>query len=123
MKKILLVLSALAMCILMCACDSSSTIEDTTISSSSEAIYAVKTDINTESRICNGLGYKFYKEPDYGTCTASQNSDGSWDVTLHGNMWGYYDDEKTDLDHCGFVLTATVDEDGTILSANVKKTS
>ena len=123
MKKLLLAILASVMCLSMCACggNDNSYEKDTTISSSFEAINTVKNDINTNSRISRGLGYKFYKEPSYGTCTASKNSDGSWDVTLMGNMWGYYNDTKTDLDHCGFILKATVSENGSIISAYAEK--
>lgn len=124
MKKILLIFLAFAMCFSLCACGSKTTTSKSTkITSSAEAIAAVKNDINTENRICRGLGYKFYKDPDYGTCTATKKSDGNWEVTLHGKMWGYYDDAKIDLDINGFVLTATVSEEGTILSASAKKSS
>ncbi len=122
MKKVLFILLSIIMCVAVCACDSgSSTTEDTTISSSEDAIYAVKSDTFTEQRICSGLGYKFFKTPNYGSCYATQNSDGSWDVTLKGNMWGYYNETKTDLDLCGFELNATVSKDGKVTFDSVEK--
>lgn len=125
MKKFLSILLALFLCLSFCSCagSTSTSSESTKIESSNDAIFAVKKDSYTKSRICIGLGFKFYYEKslEYGTCKATMNPDKSWDVILYGNMTGFYDDAKTDIDILGFVMTATVSEYGEVISANVEK--
>ena len=66
----------------------------------------------TSQRIRSELGFKFWYEPDYGTCNAKENADGSWDVTLYGKMNGYTDDYKSDFAIKKFTVSATVSKDG-----------
>lgn len=129
-KKVLcLVLVMLAIGVL-CACDSgsssgSSYSSETKITTSSEAISEVKnymagTSFSLDQRIAGALGFNNFYEPDYGTSSATQNSDGSWDVVLKGSMSGYVDEYHDDFESYKFEVNATVTESGSV-SISVKK--
>ena len=121
MKKIAVLLLTVLLCFTFCACG---TVEDTTIDSESEAIAAVKGDngpMGTESRIASGLGLMYYQPANYGVCYAEQKDDGSWSVTLMGNMYGFTNATKTDFDFCGFSYTTTITRDGKISYGKTQK--
>ena len=56
--------------------------------------------------------FKQFYDPDYGTCAATENSDGSWNVTLNGNMTGYTDDFNSKFEIKKFTVTAKVSSNG-----------
>ena len=87
--------------------------DNTGIKYSSQAIQAVKND-NLEQRIANALGFKKFYSPEYGTSSAEKNYDGSWDVTIKGNMSGYVDDYHDDFESYKFLVDATVYESGSV---------
>lgn len=122
MKKLFALILVFALCFSICACGTDSSDSDsgsTKITSSMQAVNRVKngdswTSAGTEIRM--DLGFKFNKiyDPDYGSCTAKENSDGSWDVTLKGNMSGYIDDYNEDFETYSFTYTVTIDSDGEV---------
>ena len=62
------------------------------ITSEGEAIAIAKNEASW-SIICDA-GIKYSDGFKWGACTASKQSDGSWKVTLKGNVYGYADDYK-----------------------------
>ena len=89
-----------------------------TITSSSQAINAVKnynsgTPFSTEQLIASELGFNNFYSPNYGTSDASKNEDGSWEVEINGNMSGYVDDYADEFENYKFTIKATVSTDGT----------
>jgi len=126
-------LTSIALVLLMCAlcfagCGSNSDSNggsDKRVTSESQAIYEVKnymhgTSFSLEQRICGALGFKNFYSPDYGTSSATKNSDGSWDVTIKGSMTGYIDEYHNDLETYKFEVSATVQESGNV-SISVSK--
>ena len=119
--RILSVVMALAIC-LSCfvGCSSSSSSESKTkIKTSSEAIsevkgYAYGTDWSLNNQIARKYGFKSFSAPNYGTCTATQKADGSWEVSIKGNMIGYTDDYNSNLEKYNFDVYATVTEEGNV---------
>lgn len=96
------------------------------IETSYAAIRAVKnymsgTFLSVEQQIASKLGFKNFYSPDYGTETATQNYDGSWNVTLKGKMSGYTDEYHDDFESYKFEVTAEVSEYGTVSNIRVKK--
>jgi len=96
------------------------------IETSSAAIRAVKnymsgTFFSVEQQIAAELGFNNFYSPDYGTETASQNYDGSWDVTLKGKMSGYTDEYHDDFESYKFEVTAEVSEYGSVSNIRVRK--
>ncbi len=89
-----------------------------TITSSSQAINAVKnynsgTPFSTEQLIASELGFNNFYSPNYGTSDATQNDDGSWEVEINGNMSGYVDDYADEFENYKFTIKATVSSSGT----------
>ena len=106
--------------------NSGSSYNDSKIEYSSEAIRAVKnymsgTSFSLDQRIAGELGFNQFYSPDYGTETAKQNYDGSWDVTLKGKMSGYVDQYHDDFESYNFEATAKVSEYGTVSNIRVRK--
>ena len=96
------------------------------IETSSAAIRAVKnymsgTFLSVEQQIAAKLGFNNFYSPNYGTETAKQNYDGSWDVTLKGKMSGYTDEYHDDFESYKFEVTAEVSEYGTVSNIRVRK--
>ena len=128
MIKLLCVVLSIMMFILCaagCGSSSGSGGSNQKITSSSEAISAVKnylpgTSFSLEQRIAGALGFKNFYDPKYGTSSANQNSDGSWEVTIKGSMTGYVDDYHDDLKSYKFEVSATVSETGRV-SISVRK--
>ena len=127
--KIISVVMVLLMCILCfagCGNDSSNDGDSgKQITSSSQAISKVKnymsgTRFSLEQRIAGALGFNNFYAPQYGTSSATQNSDGSWDVTIKGSMSGYLDEYHDDLESYKFEVSATVSESGSV-SISVRK--
>lgn len=125
MKKIITYLVAVFMCIFLCACGSSTTSDNTEteekkITTSSEAIYEVKNHypsnsmFSLDNQIAGELHFKSYHSPKYGSENATENPDGSWTVTLKGNMSGYTDEYGRDLSTRNFTVNATVTADGDV---------
>lgn len=113
------------LCTTGCGSSSNSGGSKQSITSSSQAISAVKnymsgTSLSLEQRIAGALGFKNFYDPQYGTSSADQNSDGSWDVTIKGSMTGYVDDYHDDLESYKFEVSATVSESGSV-SISVRK--
>lgn len=102
------------------ACGSSSSTSSTQkIETSSQAINKVKnymsgTSFSLEQRIAGALGFNNFYDPQYGTSSATQNSDGSWDVTIKGSMTGYVDEYHDDLESYKFEVSATISETGRV---------
>lgn len=101
MKKITTLLLAFAMVFALCACGGS-TVDSNEITNEIQAINTVKDFFDTPERICDALGFVMYANPDYGVCSAEQNSDGTWDVVLKGKMTGSMNETKTDIRTYGF---------------------
>ncbi len=120
MKKLLALLLVGIMVLSLCACGSStSSDKETKITTSSEAISRVKNQypsgmFSIENRIANELGFRKYQNPVYGSQEAKENPDGSWTVTLKGNMSGYTDEYATNLQNKTFTIKATVTADGDV---------
>lgn len=125
MKNFTTYLLAIIMCISLCACGSSTTSDNTEteekkITTSSEAIYEVKNHypdasmFSLENQIAGELHFKSYYDPKYGSEEAKENPDGSWTVTLKGNMSGYTDEYGRDLSTRNFTVNATVTADGDV---------
>ena len=96
------------------------------IETSSAAIRAVKnympgSFLSVEQQIAAKLGFKKFYSPDYGTETAKQNDDGSWEVTLKGKMSGYIDEYHDDFESYKFEVTAKVSVYGTVSNIRVMK--
>ena len=96
------------------------------IETSSAAIRAVKnymsgTYLSVEQQIAAKFGFNNFYSPDYATETASQNYDGSWDVTLKGKISGYTDEYNDDFETNKFEVTAEVSEYGTVSNIKVKR--
>lgn len=111
----------------LCSCSSgssgNSTYDSDKIKYSSEAVKVVKEWSYTEREIARELGFNSYYDPEYGTSTASQNEDGSWDVTLKGNMSGYIGDYHDNFETYRFVVTAEVSEHGYVVDISVSQAS
>ena len=121
--KTISVVMVLLMCILSfagCGNDSSNDGDSgKQITTSSQAISEVKnymsgTSFSLEQRIAGELGFNNFYDPQYGTSSATQNSDGSWDVTIKGSMSGYVDEYHDDLESYKFEVSATVSESGSV---------
>lgn len=69
----------------------------TTSITRSQAISYAKSSSTVQNKIANLYDLKFYYTPDWGTTTASQDSDGDWTVQIKGTISGYTDDYKTDF--------------------------
>ena len=78
----------------------------------SDAISAAKESSEVQKEIATEYGMKFFYTPDWGTVTATEQSDGSWKVVLKGTISGYTDDYKTDFEY-DKKFTATVTVSGT----------
>lgn len=90
--------------------------------SESEAIAAVKNDSGIAQKIANLYGLKFFYQPDYGTCTATQNYSGGWSVTLKGTISGYTDDYKTNFSYDNkFTVKASVSDSGYVSGVYASK--
>ena len=124
MKKLIKLLSlamAFVLLITLCSCgNSSSSSSVNTIDSESEAIAAVKDSFNIEQRIASAAGFAWFGNPDYGTSQAEEKGDGYWRVTIKGNLSGYTDEYKTDLDIKKFTVAATVDSEGNVSNFDVE---
>lgn len=125
MKKLFSLLLILTITLSLCACGSSTTSDNTEteekkITTSSEAIYEVKNHypdasmFSLENQIAGELHFKSYHDPKYGSEEAKENPDGSWTVTLKGNMSGYTDEYGRDLSTRNFTVNATVTVDGDV---------
>ncbi|MBQ4601482.1 MAG: hypothetical protein IJB24_01350 [Clostridia bacterium] len=123
MKKILVFLLMVVLCVSICSCneDSSSVSDDTPteITTSMQAVNCVKNGdwmTNAAVEIVMDLGFNLSKvyTPDYATCTAYQKGDGSWEVTLKGTASGYIDEYNDDYERYRFTYTVTVDKYGEV---------
>ena len=125
LKTVLCLISALLIIGTLCSCSSgssgNSTYDSDKIEYSSEAINAVKEWNFTEIEIASELGFNSYYSPEYGTSTATQNEDGSWDVTLKGNMSGYIGDYHDNFETYRFVVTAEVSEHGYVVDISARQ--
>ena len=123
---VVMAILVLLTCVVGCGSSGSSgTSNKQNITSSTEAINAVKNYMKSSSfslnqRIASALGFKNFYDPDFGTSSATQNSDGSWDVTIKGSMDGYVDEYHDDFETYKFEVSATVSETGSV-SISVKK--
>ena len=124
-KALCLILASLMLCFL-CACGSASNTDynsnksDTEkITTSSQAINAVKnymsgSPFSLEQEIAAALDFNNFYPPDYATSSATQQNDGSWDVTIKGKMSGYVDEYNDDFETYKFEVSATVSESGRV---------
>ena len=83
--------------------------------SESQAISLVKNRYGLNEQIARTLGFKTYAPPEYGICSANKDTDGSWNVSLKGNMGGFIDDYRMDLEYYKFEVTASVLETGFVI--------
>ena len=127
MKKCLILILSLLLTLSFYGCDSNSdgmtdteAIDTEAINTKSDAIEYAKSF--AKNYIVSELGFKQAYEPDYGVCDATQNSDGSWDVTLRGEMSGYTDEYRSEFETSKFEFSTEVEPDGnySILSVNRK---
>lgn len=121
MKKFLCLILVLVLSFSVCACGPKYVYggSSTQITTASDAVNLVKkgdgfTSAATEIRMDLGFKFNTIYNPSYGTCTAQKNSDGTWSVTLKGNMSGYIDDYNDDFETYTFTYTVTVDENGNV---------
>ena len=128
MKKIIVCFLLLITCLPLFACgnSSSSSGNKTKITNHTQAVNYVKNGdriTNAAYEIRGDLGFKKYNTPSWGSCTASKNDDGSWDVKLCGSMSGYTDDYNNNFERYSFEYTVSIDADGSIdwYSAQTKK--
>ncbi len=115
MKKLLLIMILVVMICSICACATSvvGTYEENAIVDCEEnAIDTAKHDTWVIDDIARKLRFKFYHDPIWGTCSAEENYDGSWEVTLKGKMSGYTDDYKEDFATKPFKVTLKVNKEG-----------
>lgn len=131
LKKLLCLVLAVLLLFGVCACGestgSTSTESEKKIETSSQAINAVKnyasgSAFSLEQRIAAALGFNNFYSPEYGNSSAAKDSDGSWDVTIKGNMSGYVDEYHDDFETYKFEVSATVTESGSV-SISVRKIS
>ena len=127
LKPICIILSAMLLFFNVTGCgnSSSSSGSNESITTSSQAISAVKnympgSALSLNQKIAGALGFKNFHDPQFGTSTATQNSDGSWDVNIKGNMSGYVDDYHDVFESYNFEVDATVSENG-MVSISAKK--
>ncbi len=119
-KKSLCLILVVVTIFALSACGSSSSTSSTQkIETSSQAINKVKnylsgTSFSLEQQIAGALGFNNFYDPQYGTSSARQNSDGSWDVTIKGSMTGYVDEYHDDLKSYKFEVSATISETGRV---------
>ena len=124
--SVVMVLLTCILCFAGCGNDSSNDGGSSKqITTPSEAISEVKnflsgTSLSLKHRIAMELGFNNFYDPQYGTSSATQNSDGSWDVTIKGSMSGYVDEYHNNLKSYKFEVSATVSESGKV-SISVKK--
>lgn len=79
-----------------------------------EAISLAQENTKVINKIAEEFGLKFFYDPDYGTCTAS-NQGGEWKVTLKGTISGYTDDYKSNFVYDKkFTATVDVSKDGEV---------
>ena len=120
MKRIMAILLLLVIVFTFVACgerENTSTEEKISITYAGAAIDRAKNGDGFSSasfEISWDLGFKEYYKPDWGTCNAEKNADGSWKVTLKGKMSGYIDDYHDEYESYTFEYTVTVEENGDI---------
>lgn len=125
--KFICVASVLLICLLsIVGCGSDESNGRTEITTEAQAINAVQnymngTSFSLEQKIAGELGYKNFYSPDYATESATQNGDGSWNVTIKGNMSGYVDEYNDDLESHRFEVCATVSIEGRVNNIYVKE--
>lgn len=119
MKKALSLFLALVMCLSLCACGNKSSSSNTSkkITTHNQAVNLVKngdgfTSASTE--IHEDLKFKQIIYTNWGSCTASQNSDGTWTVKLCGTMSGYIDNYSKESERYSFEYTVTIDAEGSV---------
>ena len=72
--------------------------ESTTTSiTRSQAISYAKSSSTVQNKIAKLYNLKFYYTPDWGTTTATEQSNGDWEVVIKGTISGYTDDYKTNF--------------------------
>lgn len=128
LRSILALIMAIAVmstiCINLVGCSdsgsgSSSTTKETI--SESKAIAIAKDSSRVQNAIAEKYSMKFFYTPDWGTCTATQKSDGSWEVVLKGNISGYTDDHKTNFIYDKkFTAEVTIGSSGYVGYVSVK---
>ena len=119
MKKAIVWILILITCLFLCACGedtsfSGNTIEITTHKQAVDLVKKGDRITNAAWEIHYDLGFKKYNSPSWGTCVASENSDGSWEVTLCGSMSGYTDDYNNNYEHYSFEYKVSIGADGAI---------
>ena len=119
MKKALSLILALVLCLSLCACGTGSSSSDQSkkITTHKQALKLVQdgdgfTSARTE--ICEDLKFREIIHTNWGTCTAGQNSDGTWTVKLCGSMRGYTDNYSREAETYSFDYTVTIDAEGSV---------
>ena len=132
MEKMIEVALATVMCLLLCACskvpandnsDASVIAVEENKMTEEKAISAVKYQSKvfnkTDSDIADFFNYRNWAPPDYGTSSATENSNGTWSVVLTGSITGVVDINRGKETH-SFWINATVDAYGNILEFTVQ---
>lgn len=98
MKRVVVMILVLALCLPLCACRGESSIgekHDDKITTSGAAVRAAQNSREVQNKIASIYNFKFYGL-DWGTCTAEwRQTLECWVVTLNGSIYGYKDDQKT----------------------------
>jgi len=93
-----------------------------TIKTKAQAISLAKNSSKVQNEIAELYDLEFYYTPDWGTTTAKQSYDGSWEVVLKGNISGYKDEYKTNFIYDKkFKVTVKISEYGYIKSVYASK--
>ena len=86
------------------------------------AISIAKNDYWVQNRILDCWNLEFAYEPNWGSCTAEQDADGTWIVTLKGNISGYTDEYKKNfISNKAFESTVKVNSEGEVKYTSVDK--
>lgn len=75
-----------------------------------DAAQAFEENSDIERMIANEFGFIHYDSPKYFTGGSSMNDDGSYTLERYGQMYGYYDYERTQRDARNFDITVIVYE-------------
>ena len=86
------------------------------------AISIAKNNYLVQMDILDCWGLEFAYEPNWGSCTAEQDADGKWIVTLKGTISGYTDEYKKNfISNKAFEATVWVNSEGDVKYSSVDK--
>lgn len=124
MKKIICLLIAGIFLLTLVSCNTGtyqgSNTPEIKVTTSNQAISIAKNSAEVENKIASVCSFKFFYSPDWGTCTAKEDSSGNWQVTMKCNMSGYTDDYKNKFDTKNFTMEVTISSNGTVTNVTGK---